>query len=96
MVTNPNFEQLVTTIIGAIFKPITLLIGGLTVIYFLWGVLKYIQSTDSDEKRKEAITTMTYGIIAIFVMVSMWGLVTVLQNTFELKNEPISFPTTTK
>ena len=96
MVSNPDFGQLVDTIIAFIFEPVTLLIGAVAVIYFLLGVLKYIQSTDSEEKRKEGITMMTYGIIGLFVMVSMWGLVTVLTNSFGLQNTPIDFPTTTR
>lgn len=95
MSSNPDFAGLVQTIIAFIFEPITLLIGGVAVIYFLLGVLKYIQSTDSEDKRKEGITMMTYGIIGLFVMVSMWGLVTVLDNSFGLQNTPIKFPTTT-
>ena len=84
-----NFAQLVDKIVTSVFDPIILLISGLAVIYFLIGVLKYIQSTDNEEKRKEGITMMTYGIIGLFVMVAFWGLVTVLKNTFNLDNSAI-------
>lgn len=89
-----SFPDFVDRIILLIFKPITLLIGGLAVIYFLVGVLKYIQSADNEEKRKEGTMMMTYGIIALFVMVSLWGLVGVLDRTFGLTDTVISFPTT--
>jgi len=94
MSSNPDFMGLVQTIVAFVFKPITLLIGGVAVLYFLVGVLKYIQSVGDETKRKEGVSMMTYGIIALFVMVSMWGLVSVLDRTFELKNDPINFPTT--
>ncbi|MFH1170097.1 MAG: pilin [Candidatus Vogelbacteria bacterium] len=90
-----SFKDFVDKIILLIFKPVTLLIGGLAVLYFLVGVLKYIQSADNEEKRKEGTMMMTYGIIALFVMVSLWGLVNVLKTTFGLNNTVISFPTTT-
>lgn len=77
-----DFAQLVQKIITSIFDPIVLLISGLALIYFLIGVFKYIQSTGDETKRKDGVTMMTYGIIGLFIMVSFWGLVHVLDNTF--------------
>ena len=54
----------------------------LAVIYFFWGLAQYIINTGSEEKRTEARNIMIYGIIILFVMLSVWGLVGVLGNTF--------------
>ena len=91
-----NFETLVDKIISGIFNPLIVLIGGLALIYFLVGVLKYIQSADNEEKRKEGATMMTYGIVALFVMSAVWGLVAVLEKTFNLDNNEISSSSTTE
>jgi hypothetical protein len=61
------------------------LIIGLAVVYFIWGILKYVTAGEGDSKA-EARSVMIYGIIAIFVMVSVWGLVNLLVGTFELDN----------
>lgn len=53
----------------------------LTVVYFIWGVFKYATAKDG-EGQAEARTVMTSGIIALFVIVSIWGLVALLNNTF--------------
>jgi hypothetical protein len=53
---------------------------GLAVVYFLWQVIQYTVSGDED-KKKEAKMGMLWGIIGIFVMVSVWGLVSVVSNT---------------
>jgi len=88
-----NFSQFLGTITTSILQPITVLIIGLAVLYFLLGLLKYIQSVGDETKHKEGITMMTYGIIGIFVMVSLWGLVHVLKSTFTgLNNNPINPP----
>ncbi|MEK7621929.1 MAG: pilin [Patescibacteria group bacterium] len=89
-----DFKALVTKIVTSIFDPLVVLIVALALIYFLLGVLKYIQSAGDDTKRKEGTTMMTYGIIALFVMVSVWGLVRVLQNTFPFNNNVINPPST--
>lgn len=59
------------------------LIIGLAVLYFLWGVLTYVTASDSD-KQTEATKTMVMGVIVLFVMVSVWGLVALLQDTFDI------------
>ncbi|MEX0935107.1 MAG: pilin [Candidatus Paceibacterota bacterium] len=54
------------------------------VLLFLWGVLRYILKSGEPEERKKAQQTMIWGIIGIFVMVSVWGIVNILVNTFNL------------
>lgn len=56
------------------------LIIGIAVLYFLWGVLKYVVAKDS-EAQQEARSVMVMGIIVLFVMVSIWGLVNLLGET---------------
>lgn len=56
------------------------------VVFFLFGVVKYIKSGDDAEGVAAAKNVMIYGIIGLFVMVSMWGLVNILVNTFQLNN----------
>ena len=77
-----DFAQLLTAISTGIFEPLTVLIVSLALLYFLLGVLKYIQSVDNEEKRKEGATMITYGLVALFVMGAVWGLVNVIQSTF--------------
>jgi uncharacterized membrane protein HdeD (DUF308 family) len=52
----------------------------LAILVFIWGVLRYVISTDED-KRKDGKNLMLWGIVGIFVMVSVWGLVGILQKT---------------
>jgi hypothetical protein len=52
---------------------------GLALALFLWGVLRYLFSKDGPGK-KEARDFMMWGIVALFVMVSVWGLVRIVQD----------------
>ncbi len=52
---------------------------------FIWGIVQYFLNPDNEEKRKKGKTYMIWGIISLFVMVSVWGLVGVLSNTFGIK-----------
>ncbi|MEK7585031.1 MAG: hypothetical protein AAB455_00745 [Patescibacteria group bacterium] len=81
-----DFKSLISTTTTKVLNPLVGIIMTLALIYFFWGVVKYLQSTGDDTKRKEGIGMMTYGVIALFVMVSLWGLVNVLKSTFPLDN----------
>lgn len=62
------------------------------VVYFLYGVLMYVVTADDEEKKEKAKTTILYGIVGIFVMVSVYGLVTLVKRTFNLQEQPITIP----
>jgi len=54
---------------------------GLALILFIYGIFKYVIT--SDEKTKtEAVNVIIYGVITLFVMVAVWGLVNLLIKTF--------------
>lgn len=79
---NCNLKALVYTIISYI-EQIIVVIFALAVLTFIWGVFKYtILSQGNDKDTAEAKNVIFYGIIGLFVMVSFWGLVKILQNTF--------------
>lgn len=79
---------------GQLIARLIPLIIGVAVITFLWGVLSYVTASD-DAKQKEARGIMMYGIIVLFVMVSIWGLVNLLGDTISLTDtapEPPQIP----
>lgn len=58
------------------------IIIGFALIAFLWGVLKYLFAGSDEKQREESKQFMLWGIIGLTVMVSVWGLVSVLANVF--------------
>jgi len=60
-------------------------------VVFLWGLLKYLIKTDSTS-RAEAKSVIVYGVIIIFVMVSVWGLVGLVANTVGVNINSIYTP----
>ncbi len=58
----------------------------LAVVIFLFGVLKFIFNAGNEEERTKGRNFMIWAIIGIVVMVSVWGLVYFVQNTFGLSN----------
>ena len=64
----------------------------LAVIFFLYGVVKFVFAADDEEKRKDGRSMMFYGIVAIAVMVSVWALVNILTNTIGTPGTPLPGP----
>jgi len=77
-----NFKELINLILADIITPLIALIFGLAFIGFLWGAFQYIWKADDINARKEGAQKMLYGIIALFIMFSVWGLVNILVSTF--------------
>lgn len=75
-----NFGDLVKIAIGMV-KSLVPLVIALSLLYFSWGLFILIRS-NNENSREEAVTMITFGIVALFVMVTVWGLVNVLTTTF--------------
>ena len=75
-----NINNLSTRLIGIGNIVIYFLIS-LAVIYIIWNTVHYfIRPAGAD--RKDAGMNILWGIIGLFVIVSIWGLVNILVNTF--------------
>jgi len=78
--------NLVNTVINALVP----IIISLSLVVFFFGLVKYMMSLGKEESRKEAMQLMIWGVIAIFVMVSIWGIIRLLQSTFKVtSSDPI-------
>lgn len=71
-------ESAGTGILGLIQLGIQIMMA-VAFLYFLYSVYEFI-TAKSDDKKKEWKGKLMYGIIALFVMSSAWGIVRILQN----------------
>ena len=54
----------------------------LAIVVFFWGLIRYVLA--AGEAKAEGLQLMFMGVIAIFVMVSIWGIIRLLQSTFKV------------
>jgi uncharacterized membrane protein YozB (DUF420 family) len=79
--------QAVTTfegLVGRVYSMLSMIVPiiiSLALIVFLWGIFLLVKS-NSEKGRADAINIITFGIVALFIMVSVWGFVALLSNTF--------------
>ena len=81
--TNLTLCSVIDRVVGYLNQILFLLIA-LSVVVFVYYVFKYF--IQPNEKRGEAGSYVLYSVIGFFVILSLWGLVTILQNTFGIGN----------
>lgn len=80
--SNPlvSFIGDIITFIDVVLVP---LVFAVAFIVFLWGVFNFFIAGGADEeKREKGKQFMVWGLIGFFVMVSIWGIVNLMVNTF--------------
>ena len=75
---SPNPILTIIGKVGQILNAVVPIVITLALIYFIWGVAKYVTAS-SDEAKQEARDVMIYGAIGLFFIVSIWGIVALLQ-----------------
>jgi len=68
------------------------LLMSLAVAGFIFGVVQFYLNPTNEEKRKQGKTFIVGGLIGLFVIISMWGLIGILSDTFELNNNAPNMP----
>lgn len=76
-----TFGSILTTITTLVNQLIPLAMA-LALLAFFWGLVKYIWSSGNEEGKADGKNIMIAGIVGLFVMVSIWGLVGIIANTF--------------
>ncbi|MBN2094020.1 MAG: hypothetical protein JW740_01465 [Candidatus Zambryskibacteria bacterium] len=68
----------------------------LCLLYFFWGVVKYInKGAINEEAAKEGKRVMIWGVVGIFIAFSIWGIVKFIQTELVIPDiEKIERPVT--
>lgn len=59
----------------------------LAALYFLFGLLKYVMNFDSETERSDGRKHMIWGIIGLFIMLSVFGIIDFITDTIGV-NKP--------
>ncbi len=71
--TTDGLNGVFSCLVGLMNNLVVLMIAG-AVVYIVYGAFNMIRS---EEKRESGRQTVVYGIIGLFVMISVWGLVNI-------------------
>jgi hypothetical protein len=54
----------------------------LALVIFFWGLVRYIYKSDDEGERERGKETILWSLIAIFVLFSVWGILSLLNVAF--------------
>ena len=72
--TDKSLINSLESILGALI-PLFITIA---LVIFLWGMVRFMSSADNETAKEAGRRLMIWGIVILFVMVSVWGLVGLL------------------
>ena len=84
--SDSRLGDLIDYVTCIISRSIIPLIFVLAFLMFIWGVVQYVIGAQEEAQRQKGRDFMIWGVIALAVMFSVWGLVSILGNTFGINN----------
>lgn len=79
-------DSMIVGLIKSVSNIVSMLVPvsvGVATLAFFWFLIEFVwKGRESSEKQQESIKGMGYSILAIFVMVSIWGIIGLLGNVF--------------
>ena len=79
----PGINKLVESV-GNIFNNLIPVLFALAIVYFFWGLIEFLRSAGDPKAKELGQSHMIYGIIAITVMISIYGIVAWLAGTLDI------------
>lgn len=85
---NPNLTglQAILDFIATTVRTLIPIIFGLAIVFFFWGLVTFLRAAGDPKAQENGRNQMIWGVIAIAVMISIYGLVAWLQTTFGVAN----------
>lgn len=86
MVFGQTFGSVVNSVLGIINSVLIPFVISLSVLVLLYGIFRYAGSGSDEKKLKEGLNYIFYGIIIISISLSVFGLITLIKNSFFPEN----------
>ena len=91
--SSATIQSLLKMFLTTIINPLIPILIGLALLLFFYGLFNYLKTGLGEAKELDsAKSLMFWGVIILFVMLSVWGLVGILENIFFGGNPPTTLP----
>ena len=86
-----NLDTLVGDI-GNLINNVLPVLFAIALVFFFWGVIQFLRAAGDEKAQATGKSHMIYGIVALAVMVSVYGLINFLTESAGLDNTQIEIP----
>ena len=79
--------------VGSILNLLIPVLIAAALVVFFWGLIQYIRKPEGGEKGGGGRPIMIAGLVSLFIMVSVWGIINLAQNALGVQgNAPVVVP----
>jgi len=79
--------------VGSILNLLVPVLIAAALVVFFWGLVKYVNKSGGEGAHDSGRSTMIAGLISLFIMVSVWGIINLAQNALGVQgNAPVTVP----
>ena len=75
---------------GGLLKLAEPIVFGLALLFFFWGVAKFIFAQGNVNAKDEGKSIMVWGVIALFVMVSILGIIKFINDNLAIQPQDLT------
>lgn len=75
-----------------ILNPLILLLFAISLVIFVYGIVKFLSLDVTDSARKEARSSIIWGIVGMLIMFSVYGVINLVLETFGTNPTEINYP----
>lgn len=76
-----NLTEIINLLAG-LASAITVLLTAAALLFFFWGLTEMILNADNSDKLKTGRERMIWGLVALFIIFSLAGIIAILRGTF--------------
>lgn len=74
-----------------ILNPIILLLFALAFLYFLYGIVKFVNPGTGEKEKAEARNGILWGLVGMAIMFSVYGLINFVLATFGIPQSEVKY-----
>lgn len=80
-------QSILDMIVATVLNPIAMLLFAWGFFQFIWGLFLFMKDLDKSASKENAQQHMIWGVVGMFVMVAVWGIVNLVANTLGLQQQ---------
>ncbi len=80
-----SISEFLARIAEIILNPLIVFGFAVAILFFFWGIFSFVASGDDPSAREKGKSHMKWGIIGMIIMVSVFGIINIILNTFGLR-----------
>lgn len=84
-----SMSTLINSIERVVINPLILLVFTLALVYFIYGVMQFVLNPTNEEIRKSGKSHMLWGLVGLFIMIAVFGIMRLILNTLGVNSVQI-------